>query len=112
MQEHGRVHKCPIYQSWQHRAGEGGLLTQAPPSASAQQRSALEGSVWAGFFIFLMRQDQAQDVTPVSWTGDGGEKCLGKQGRKKWKLPCSRRREGRKKEEEAKKNGVDRMGLA
>lgn len=28
-----------------------------------------------------MRQDQAQDVTLVSGTGDRGEKCLGKQGR-------------------------------
>ena len=32
-------------------------------------------------FFFLMQQDQAQDVTLVSGTGDRGEKCLGKQGR-------------------------------
>lgn len=67
-----------------------------------------------------MRQDQAQDVTPVSRTGDRGGKCLGKQGRNKWKLPCSRRREGWGVEKEGKRRGAqeqkwcggDGLGLA
>lgn len=67
------------------------------------------------FFFFLMRQDQAQDVTLVSRTGDGGEKCLGKRERNKWKLPCSKEeggagsRRGRKKEKQN-KNCVEKMG--
>lgn len=66
-----------------------------------------------------MQQDPAQDVTLVSGTGDEGEKCLGKQGRNKWKFPCSRRREGqgqkRKKEAEeeklCRKDKLDLVGM-
>ena len=71
-------------------------------------------------FHFLNAAGSAQDVTPVSRTGDGGEKCLGKQGRKKRNLPCSRRREGqgvekegeRKRSPEGKRCGEDGLGVA
>ena len=47
-----------------------------------------------------MRQDQAQDVTLVSGTGDRGEKCLGKQGRnnRRFHAPGGKFREQKRKE--------------
>lgn len=66
-----------------------------------------------------MQQDQAQDVTLVSSTGDGGEKCLGEQGRKDGSVHApgggkdrEQKRKEKRKAKEGKPCGKDRLGFA
>lgn len=127
----GKVYTRPVYQSCSPRVWEGRgrccsvRLCHLPHlsgdrhwRARCRQRFVCVVFFFFLSFYFFMRQDQAQDVTLVSRTRDGVEKCLGKRRRNKWKLLCSRRKIGGrtgekeklKKKKKSKKDGLDLAG--